>query len=63
MPEIRSDIKETLRQAGRTLADLCRETGIEYKRLSGIVNGYWHASLSDDRAIADALARFQAGGE
>lgn len=56
MPDIRNDIKTSLRNVGHSMADLCRETGINYKRLSGIVNGYWYARPEEERSIHEAIS-------
>ena len=55
MPDIRDDIKGSLHELGHSMADLCREAGINYKRLSGIVNGYWYARPEEDRKIRKTL--------
>ena len=56
MPEIRTDIKKTLQEVNRTLAELCRATDINYKRLSGGVNGYWNFRPKEEFKIKQILA-------
>lgn len=58
MPEIRTDIKQSLKEIGRTLADLCRSSGIHYKRLSGAVNGYWNLKYDEEIKIKSIIAEW-----
>lgn len=51
MPEPRYELKKTLDNNGKTLADLCRATNIPYPRLSGAVNGYWKLNKADEKEI------------
>lgn len=51
MPEVRTDIKQSLKDVGKTIADLCRESDINYKRLSGLINGYWCFRSNESHCI------------
>ena len=55
MPAIRNDIKTDLKLCRRSLADLCRETGIHYRRLAGAVMGYWYLRPEGEKQIRVAL--------
>ena len=59
MPSIRSDIKGDLKMCRRSMADLCRETGIQYRRLAGAVMGYWYLRPEEERQIREALQAWQ----
>ena len=50
-----STIKQRVSDCDKTVADLCRATGINYKRLSGAVNGYWNLKPNLLRKIADVV--------
>ena len=59
MPQVRNEDLSQLIQMKKYVADLCRETNIEYKRLSGILHGYWNARPEEDRAIRKAFSNWK----
>lgn len=58
MAATREDIKDNLRSAGRSIADLSRDTDIPYPRLSGALNGYWSLPWKQEDAVRAALRRY-----
>ena len=59
MPAIRTDIKSDLKMCRHTMADLCRETGIQYRRLAGAVMGYWFLRPEEEKQIRETLQAWQ----
>jgi hypothetical protein len=59
LPKERIDIREKLKAAKKSIADLCRETKIDYRRLSGIINGYWVGKPEQEKRIQDAIKSFE----
>lgn len=59
MPELRDDIKIYLIELQKTTADLCRDSGIDYKRLSGGINGYWHFRADENGKILETIERWE----
>ena len=55
MPNIRYDQKKNLKSCSKTAADLSRTTGIEYRRLSGALNGYWYLRPEEDLLIRKTI--------
>ena len=58
MPAIRNDIKRKLKDCGRSIVDLSRECEIEYRRLTGNLNGYWHIREEEEQRIRLTLAKW-----
>ena len=50
-------IKSKLDRVGKSVADVSRETGLPYQRLSGYVNGYWALSDEQQNAFDGCLKR------
>ena len=55
MPSIRHDIKTDLKACGRSMADLSRETDIHYRRLAGVVMGYWYLRPEEEKKIREII--------
>lgn len=52
---IRTDLKQRLRDSGRTIADVSREAGVSYQHINGIFNGRNRPSPSLAAEIAWSL--------
>ena len=59
MPDIRDDIKLSVRLCGKSIASVSRATGIEYRRLSGFVNGYWYISPEEEANIRRVIEQWK----
>jgi len=59
MPEIRDDIKQACSETGHSIADLAREAGLLYPRLSGAVNGYWMMKPVEDERIRKIISQWR----
>jgi hypothetical protein len=52
-------IKDRLTTTRHTLADLTREAGIDYRKISGWANGYWVLPEADQRKVDAVLAKWE----
>lgn len=59
MPMKRDDITKQCEDVGKTGADLSREVDMDYRRLSGILLGYWHARPEEERKIQSVLRQWR----
>ncbi len=55
MPCIRHDLKDQLKKCSKTMADLSRETGIQYRRLAGAIMGYWYLRPEEEKQINNTI--------
>lgn len=61
MTGIKLDLKQELRECGRTIADLSRSTMIEYRRLSGYMNGYFSIRPDEETEIYRQIEDWKIG--
>jgi hypothetical protein len=55
MNDYRIEMRNDLKEAGKTIADLSRASAIPYKRLSGFFCRYWYLSHEEERQVRNIL--------
>lgn len=55
MPAVQAKLKADLKVSKHSLADVCRETGIDYRRLAGYMNGYWYLNISEEQKVHNII--------
>jgi|WetSurMetagenome_2_1015567.scaffolds.fasta_scaffold71170_2 hypothetical protein len=59
MTDYRENLEKELKELGKTKAQLARETGIDYKRISGFFCRYWFLSIEDEKNVRSVLSQWQ----
>jgi hypothetical protein len=52
-------VKDRLSSTRHTLADMARETFIDYRKLNGWANGYWTLTEEDQNKVDAAFSKWE----
>ena len=61
MPEIQLALRNKIKHAGKTIADVARESQITYSRLSGFFNGYHDLGYEQKKKIEKIISNWSKG--